>query len=149
MNSIFKIWWLGALIVLSGCAHEQFKKVGEFGPDKTEVLQLKIAWSNVFLIKGKQLVLVDAGTGGDWDNLNLALKDLNLSSKDIRIVLLTHGHADHAGLAQRLQAQGAEVYVGHGDVAMLARGTNDELKPTNFMAWLLKPMVDQPFDPVS
>jgi hydroxyacylglutathione hydrolase len=149
MKSPLGYFLFSSVLFLTACAHEHFKKVGEFGPDKTELLQLKLAWSNVFLIKGKQLALVDAGTGGDWDNLNLALKDLNLSAKDIKIVLLTHGHADHAGLAKRLQDEGAEVYVGHGDIAMLARGTNDELKPTNFMARLLKPMVDQPFEPIT
>ena len=146
MKSTFRDFLLASILFLSACAHEPFKKVGEFGPDKTEILQLKLAWSNVFLIKGKQLTLIDAGSGGDWNNLNLALKDLNLSAKDIKIVILTHGHADHAGLAKRLQEEGAEVYIGRGDVAMLARGTNDELKPTNFMARILKPMVNKPFE---
>ena len=149
ISTLSKFFLLISVLCLSACAHKQFQKVGEFGPEKTEILQLKLSTSNVFLIKGKQVVLVDSGVGEDWDDLNLALKDSSYSMKDIKIVLLTHGHADHAGLAKRLQSEGAEIYAGQGDVAMLARGTNDELKPTSLFARLIRPMVDQPFDPIS
>ena len=146
MTPLVKFLFLYSILFLLGCSHEEFKKVGEFGPEKAEIFQLKLSWSNVFLLRGKQLVLVDAGTSGDWDKLDLALKDLSLTTKDIQIVLLTHGHADHAGLAHKLQTEGAQVFAGRGDVTMLARGTNDELKPTNLMARILRPFVDQPFD---
>lgn len=67
---------------------------------------------NVFLIEDEILTLID--TGPDWpgslDALSEALRGLGRSLADIELVLLTHQHADHVGLAHDIQAaSGAEV----------------------------------------
>ncbi len=54
-------------------------------------------------------------------------------------VILTHGHHDHAGLAAEIKRRsGAQLIVGAGDAGMTHAGHDDELKPTNLMARILK-----------
>jgi len=55
---------------------------------------------NVYLIKGDQLTLVDAGTNTSeaWNALVKQLNDLHLTPNDIEQIILTHHHPDHAGL---------------------------------------------------
>ncbi len=63
----------------------------------------------------------------------------------ISLVILTHAHADHAGLAATLQSFGAQIMMGAGDAERAGRGVNDELKPTSFTASLIKPLIRSVF----
>jgi glyoxylase-like metal-dependent hydrolase (beta-lactamase superfamily II) len=70
--------------------------------------------------EGSDLTLVDAGTPGHWRHLVAALGSLGRSVEDIRAVLVTHGHPDHFGLAERLRATvGADVWVHALDAPIL------------------------------
>jgi glyoxylase-like metal-dependent hydrolase (beta-lactamase superfamily II) len=61
---------------------------------------------------GADLTLVDAGLPTHWDQLEAAMVTLGRSLRDIRVVLVTHAHPDHAGVAERLRrAVGARVWV--------------------------------------
>jgi len=51
------------------------------------------------------------------------IRKLGFRIEDVRILLSTHAHADHAGgLAQLKAASGARLYAGEADVKLLARG---------------------------
>lgn len=98
-----------------------------------------LSMSNVHLVRGERVVLVDAGGKGDLAALEAALTARGIAWKDIAAVVLTHGHADHAGLAAEIRRRsGAALVLGEGDVPMAAAGHNDELQPTNFTARILK-----------
>ncbi len=56
-------------------------------------------------------VLVETGPGSTLDNLLAGLADLGIAAADIRHVLVTHIHLDHAGAAGWWAEQGATVYV--------------------------------------
>ncbi len=56
-------------------------------------------------------VLVDTGFPGDHRRIQRLMKRLGLGARDLRAMLLTHGHIDHAGSAAALKAwSGAPVY---------------------------------------
>ena len=61
-------------------------------------------------------ILVDCGSAGDltlWDALVAALRDAGFAVRDVRQVVLTHYHSDHAGVLSRLvEETGCEV-LGH------------------------------------
>ena len=65
-----------------------------------------------FVIEGPSgLVLVETGPGSTLQTLQARLADLGIAPADIRHVLLTHIHLDHAGAAGWWARQGATVYV--------------------------------------
>lgn len=56
-------------------------------------------------------VLVETGPYSTYDHLKKGLQDKGFSIEDIRHILLTHIHFDHAGAAWALAEQGAKIYV--------------------------------------
>jgi glyoxylase-like metal-dependent hydrolase (beta-lactamase superfamily II) len=67
------------------------------------------------------VVLVDAGAPADWATLPGALAAMSRSLEDVRAVLLTHGHEDHIGFAERARQGGIPAHIHEAD-APLARG---------------------------
>ncbi|WP_307198168.1 MBL fold metallo-hydrolase [Neobacillus niacini] len=68
---------------------------------------------NVYLLEGDHLTLVDTGplTEEAWEILNQGIRNIGYEVKDIRQVVLTHHHADHSGLLERVrQASGASTF---------------------------------------
>ncbi len=57
------------------------------------------------------LALVETGPDSTWPHLVAALAKLGAKPSDVRQVLLTHIHLDHAGAAWRLARAGADVWV--------------------------------------
>ena len=70
---------------------------------------------------GPSVVLVDGGLPGYWNDLIAGLRSIGCSFEDVRGVLLTHGHDDHIGYAERARRSGTSVRI-HEDDAALVRG---------------------------
>ena len=78
---------------------------------------------NSYLIEESGAVtIIDAGVPGYWNDLPRELSAMGRSLVDIRAVVLTHGHSDHIGFAERIRRErGVPVHVHEADAA-LARG---------------------------
>lgn len=113
----------------------------------SRVVQIKLPASNAYLVRGKRTVLVDAGTAASERTLNSALAGHGVERSGVAAVLLTHGHADHAGGAAAFQALGVPVLVGAADAAILEAGHNPPLHPTTVSARLYRPFLDRSFPP--
>jgi glyoxylase-like metal-dependent hydrolase (beta-lactamase superfamily II) len=112
------------------------------------VVVIRLPLSNATLIKGERAILVDVGGPNDTEALVAALAENGVSPKDLSLILLTHGHADHAGGAKKLrELSGAPIAIGAPDAVMAKQGRNDDLKPTGMMARILKSTVDFPYPP--
>lgn len=116
-------------------------------PPPVSVERLARMYSNIYLLRGQSIALVDSGSPGDADALTEALREKGLRPSDVRVVVLTHGHADHAGTARFLQQNGAKIVLGRGGEPMTREGHNDEMASTGLLGVLLKPFVRFPFDP--
>jgi len=132
-----------ALTFVLGCAGPTVVGRAPLAPSgSAEIVQIPLRLSNVFLIRARTPILVDAGTIGDLDDLEAALAERGVATSSVRLVILTHGHADHAGLAADLQKIArATVILGAGDVPLAAAGHNDDLRPTGFAGAILKPFI--------
>jgi len=162
MSSCRPVWrrCVATAVVLAACGGPQFEAVGltharvepapiapgvPIAPIAIERIALR--WSNVYLVrKPDAAILVDAGSPSDRDALAAALAARGVTLSQIKAVVVTHAHADHAGCARWLQTQGAAVVLGAGDAAVAARGTNDPLRATNLLGALLAPVFMFPFD---
>ena len=110
-----------ALPLGTGCTSSGV--VGQ-APGGAEIVRIPLRLSNVHLVKSRTPILIDAGTLGDGNDLDKALEEYGVRPRTIGLVVVTHGHGDHAGLAADFQrTYGAKIMLGAGDVGSRARGT--------------------------
>jgi glyoxylase-like metal-dependent hydrolase (beta-lactamase superfamily II) len=114
-----------------------------------EIKQIRVGTANVFVVKSDPLVLIDTGDKKDLVALLDGLKTEGISVAQIKTIVLTHGHADHSGSAAELRRRsGAILVAGAADSVMTKAGHNDDIKPTNFMAKVLKRFaIDPSYEP--
>lgn len=74
---------------------------------------------------GDGLIMLDAGYLEAIDEVALNMEKMGLSLSDLKYILLTHGHIDHAGAARRLREMtGAKIAIGAADREYV-NGEND------------------------
>jgi hydroxyacylglutathione hydrolase len=111
------------------------------------LVRIKGAISNCYLLLGERPVLVDTGAPGDLNRILSALRAHGVEPKRLSLILLTHGHSDHAGCAAELRRRtGAQIALHAGDVALVRTGSNGVLASHDALGRLLRPFVDEPFE---
>jgi glyoxylase-like metal-dependent hydrolase (beta-lactamase superfamily II) len=117
---------------LTGCANRT--TVTE--PGALEVTTVRRSYNNAHAVRTPEgLLLVDAGLERDAPALADDLAAAGVDPAELALIVLTHGHADHAGGARWFaEAYGVPVLAGAGDTNLLAQGHNDPLCPTDAMA---------------
>jgi hydroxyacylglutathione hydrolase len=142
-----KLAALAALLCLAGSSCATYRVLGKT-EDGSDIVQIQLKFVNAYLVKSKRPVLIDPGAPFDLYKLKHALKENGVRLEDIALVILTHGHADHAAQGADLQkTYGIKIAAGSGDVGMLADGHNDDLKAQYFSARLIRPLIDFRYDP--
>ena len=72
-------------------------------------------------------VLIDGGIPGQTQLIKANLRALGLQIRDIKWILVSHAHCDHAGgVAELARDTGAQVIAGSRDVASLASGGRND-----------------------
>ncbi|WP_340309595.1 MBL fold metallo-hydrolase [Ruicaihuangia caeni] len=75
---------------------------------------------NAFIVQdGHRGMVIDAGLPGMWPLLSAGLEYLGLRAERLEALVLTHGHFDHVGNAERLRAAGVPVYVHKNDARLV------------------------------
>ena len=82
----------------------------------------------VFLITARSGdVLIDGGVPADASLIEANVRSLGVNLRDIKWILNSHAHCDHAGGMARLAHDiGAQVIAGAEDTSLLARGGHDD-----------------------
>lgn len=109
-----------------------------------------------FLLTGPEgHVLIDGGYPETASAIMTSIAELGFDIRDVKILLNTHAHSDHAGGLRALQeASGAELWVSEGDAELMAAGRNSAdpaLGPLRFIGYLgfgrfPVPRIDQRFE---
>jgi hydroxyacylglutathione hydrolase len=82
-----------------------------------------------------QSFLFDAGLEAHGPLLEAELREAGVDPKTLKAIIVSHGHADHAGGAGYLHRKfGVPVIAGDGDQGMLTSGKNEKLCPQGFIA---------------
>lgn len=90
----------------------------------TRLWRIQIGIVNVYLIKTNDgLVLVDAAWPNKADAIFEGVRQTGHDPEDIKHLMLTHGHIDHAGSSKEIiRRTGAKVYVHAADLSLTAKG---------------------------
>jgi len=94
-------------------------------------------------------ILVDAGIPGSEGKIARALARLGLSFPDIKLIVVTHAHTDHAGSAKRLRdLSGAPILAHHDDADFYSRKEPMTFCPTSVVGrlFLKTPFPHQPYE---
>lgn len=113
------------------------------------IVPIQLSLSNAYLIIEQGAVLVDSGSAGDFRKIARTLADHQLDGKDLKLILHTHGHSDHAGSSAALRKLlTVPLAVHRRDADMLSAGRNRALiNPTRLEARLLAAFINRPFEP--
>lgn len=84
---------------------------------------------NVYLINaGGELILIDSGSNYEPHKMDTLIESLGFSLEQIKIILLTHYHADHAGGAARLkELTGCAVYASAKEADAIITGNLERI----------------------
>ena len=102
-----------------------------------------LSGSNVVLLTGEQMAVIDTGIPGNGEAIVSYIKGLGRDPAELRWILLTHLHHDHSGSAAELHeltganvvAHEAEVEVGPDGRLLLRKGNEGESLPI-WYRWL-------------
>jgi glyoxylase-like metal-dependent hydrolase (beta-lactamase superfamily II) len=105
---------------------------------------------NAHLIQSENgCVLIDAGIPGSERKIERTLNQQGLSFKDIKLIVVTHAHTDHAGSAARLrQMSGAPILAHHDDADFYSRKRPMTYCPTGWVGKLFfkTPIPHEPYE---
>lgn len=78
---------------------------------------------NRYLIHDEQWILVDTGIPHTAGRVMRTLQTLGLEPQQVKLILLTHGHIDHAGSVRELQERtGARIAIHYRDQELVETG---------------------------
>ncbi|MGC8586436.1 MAG: MBL fold metallo-hydrolase [Candidatus Micrarchaeia archaeon] len=107
-------------------------------------------FANSYLVKSGATVLIDSGMPHNGKKIIAFVKSIGIDLKEIKYILLTHAHLDHAGSADFLRKQtGAKIAIHKSDAPYLT-GERNFAMPKGF-AWVIfkafGPLIAKHFKP--
>jgi glyoxylase-like metal-dependent hydrolase (beta-lactamase superfamily II) len=119
-------------------------------PEIISIPILPLGIVNAHLIRGSAgCILVDAGIPGSERKIAKVLARHGLTFRDIRLIIVTHAHTDHAGSAAELRRLSGAPILAHGDDAdFYSRKAPMIFCPTGRVGrfFLKTPLPHQPFE---
>ena len=103
---------------------------------------ISLGMVNCFALKGEKVILIDAGVSGRMQRFLEGLKVADLEPGDIDLLLFTHGHMDHVGLAREiLEMSNAQTACHQLERDSLENGKGNPPRGTNTLGKLVAALI--------
>ena len=100
-----------------------------------EVVTIPLKFMSVYaLVEGEKAIVIDTGVPGCEDQIAQTLKGEGVDIRNIKLIVITHAHADHTGSAEGLrEMSGAPIAMHKADSQHVEAGTNASVIPATFL----------------
>jgi len=117
---------------------------------KTEIFPIKLGLNSCYLIRGRDIVMIDGGMPNKLKTFKRELSNLGILPSVIKLIVLTHSHFDHSGSAREIsELTGAEIAVHESERTYLEDGGMIIPKGVNTYGKLTKPLLFSIFKKIS
>lgn len=101
---------------------------------------INLSFVNAYLVEaGDGCILIDTGIADQWERLENELLQAGCLPERLKLVVVTHGDADHAGNCARLQQKyGAKIAMHAGDAGMVTSGERVKRQSKNLLGKLFQ-----------
>lgn len=109
---------------------------------KAKVFPIKLGLNSCYLIRGKDIVMIDGGMPNRLKMFKRKLSKLGIQSSEIKLIVLTHSHFDHSGSARKIRDfTGAKIAIHESEGTYLENGGMIIPKGVNAYGKLTKPLL--------
>jgi len=98
----------------------------------SDIFSLKLGLNSCYLIRGKTTIMVDGGMPNKIGVFRRKLRRLYIHPEEIRLIVLTHSHFDHAGSAKAIsELTGAKIVIHESERSFLENSEFAMIKGVN------------------
>ena len=117
---------------------------------KLEIFRLMLGLNSCYLIRGKDVVMIDGGMPKKLKVFKRVLTRLDINPSDIKLIVLTHSHFDHSGTAGEIREfTGAKIAIHESERTYVEDGGMIIPKGVNFYGKITKPWLFTIFKKIS
>lgn len=117
---------------------------------KLEIFRIKLGLNSCYLIRGKDVVMIDGGMPKKLKVFKRVLTRLDINPSDIKLIVLTHSHFDHSRSAQEIREfTRAKIAIHESERTYLEEGGMIIPKGVNFYGKITKPWLFAIFKKIS
>jgi len=108
----------------------------------TDIFSINLGIDSCYLIRGKTIVMIDGGVPNKLRAFKKKLSKLHIHPEEIKLIVLTHSHFDHAGSARHIRDwTGAKIAIHEKERVFLEEGGMIIPKGVNLWGKITQPVL--------
>jgi hydroxyacylglutathione hydrolase len=117
---------------------------------KPEIFFIKLGLNSCYLIRGRDVVMIDGGMPNKLKVFKRELSKLEIHPSDIKLMVLTHSHFDHSGSAREIREfTGAKIAIHENEGTYVENGGMIIPKGVNTYGKITRPWLFAIFKKIS